>query len=99
MDCILVLDSDAMLRALLEECLAGEGYRVMSQTPDAVTPERVAQLHPDLILLDGPAPWDRAGWGLLEGLCADPTTEAIPLVLCAPKTPQVIGRVPWLVEH
>lgn len=76
---ILATDDDPAIRGLLVELLGDEGYRVSLSLAQDV-PE-VANLEPDLILLDY---WDAAAGassGFLERLKAEVRTAAIPIVV------------------
>ena len=77
---ILVVDDDALFRAMLRRILESAAYRVV-EAADGI--EALEQLHPappDLILLDVLMP-RLDGWGVLRALRDRPTLHAIPVVL------------------
>jgi CheY-like chemotaxis protein len=67
---------------LYKTLLGTAGYRTSACAFDSCDLHDVAELHPDLILLDGP--WDHygAGWDLLAGLKAAPATSQTPILVC-----------------
>ena len=78
---LLVLDEDARLLVLLRTRLTDGGYRVTtSRTPLAV--QEVASLAPDLVVLDLVFGGALHGQRLLQDLRQEPSTAALPVVLC-----------------
>ena len=79
---VLVIDDAPSLLALYHDLLGNAGYRVSARSStDGDLPE-IGRLRPDVVVLDGRWEGDGAGWDLLRKLKADPTTAAIPLVIC-----------------
>ena len=78
---VLLIEDDRLIQALLRDLLEEEGYRVL--VADAtLDPVDVAQLRPDLVLLDL---WFGGGaWGLdwLRELRVTPGTRCIPVIVC-----------------
>ena len=69
------------MRDLLQAVLAEEGYRVLA-VDHAPDPVDVAQLRPDLIVLDLVLGEATAGWRLLEALRDQAPTARLPVVVC-----------------
>jgi CheY-like chemotaxis protein len=79
---ILVLNSSEALLLLLRDLLADEGYRVTIGSKVHESSNQVAELQPDLVVVDFLWISDDNGWRFLQMLKLDPRTKAIPLVLC-----------------
>ncbi len=85
---ILALNDFPDLLALYTDLLEDDGYRVSAwQHPIADLPV-IAELAPDLIILDYGWGTEHAGW-LLKDLKADPRTRKIPVVLCIAASKQL----------
>ncbi|HEV2529163.1 MAG TPA: response regulator [Thermomicrobiales bacterium] len=79
---ILAIDISPEVLALLADFLTDEGYRVTTRVwADHVMPA-IADLGPDLIILDYPWATEDEGWSLLRVLREAPETSAIPIILC-----------------
>jgi len=76
--CVLVVDDNQEIVALLSDLLEMEGYHVHAAIGDFVLPLARA-VHPDLILLDAHMP-GQDGAAISRRLRADPATAAIPRV-------------------
>jgi CheY-like chemotaxis protein len=50
--CVLVVDDDVSIRAVVREALEGEGYRVLTAANGAQALEEVERSRPDIVLLD-----------------------------------------------
>ena len=80
---ILAVDDDETILDLFREVLGDdEGYRV-SLRASAPAPAEVADLAPDLIVLDLLLGGDAGGLDLHAALRLDPRTREIPVVLCS----------------
>ena len=79
---ILAVNDSAEILALFEDLLGEEGYRVTTQTHVAKDLEEIAQLAPDLMILDYMWAREDTGWALLQMLRLDPRTAHIPIILC-----------------
>ncbi|MCA1845072.1 MAG: response regulator [Actinobacteria bacterium] len=77
---MLVIESDADVRELLESVLQEEGYRVVTAAGDAETVELARQLHPDAITLDLALP-SLTGWNLLAAIKADSELSDTPVIV------------------
>jgi CheY-like chemotaxis protein len=93
---ILVIDDDAMLRALLRDLLEDEGYQVSTQPALAPEGMALAALAPDLIVLDARGGGGRELRSTLQRLRQDPQTAGIPLVLCTGAVREVDAWQPRL---
>lgn len=67
MKSVLVVDDDPDIQLLLRLELAAEGYDVVTADDGVQALERIAALHPDVVLLDVMMP-ELDGWGVLEAL-------------------------------
>ena len=77
---ILLADDEPLLRQLVRRALAPLPYRLV-EAADGLEAIAVAQQEqPALILLDLTMP-QLDGWGVLRALQADPTLQAIPVVI------------------
>lgn len=75
MKSVLVVDDDPDIQLLLRLELAAEGYDVATADDGLQALERIAALHPDVVLLDVMMP-ELDGWGVLRAL-ADPKPAVI----------------------
>jgi len=80
---VLVIDDDEPLCAILRDVFAEEGYRATACVAPPADLALVADLAPDLILLDLVYGGRRSGYAFLERLKADPATRAIAVVVCS----------------
>lgn len=78
---VLLIEDDPSVCALLRDALEESGLRVLS-SDHALAPVDVAQLHPDLVLLDLMLAREDRGWRLLHDLRATPGASAIPVLVC-----------------
>ena len=93
---VLLIEDDVPILALFGRSLEHAGLRVTSrETPDC-EPEEVASLAPDAVVLDLLFDPRRRGFGsadlggpFLDRLKADPTTAAIPVVVCSADVPRL----------
>jgi CheY-like chemotaxis protein len=76
---VLAVDDDQVIRGLLQVNLEMEGHDVVTAVDGRDALAKVAEHHPDLILLDIMMP-HVSGWDVLEQLKADPATADIPVV-------------------
>jgi CheY-like chemotaxis protein len=79
---ILAINNDAMVLGLFRDLLEDAGYQVTTQTYLAKDLEQLAQLAPDLIILDYMWAEEDNGWAYLQLLRMDRRSAAIPIVLC-----------------
>lgn len=92
---ILVIDGSQALLDLFRDLLAGEGYRVSTQTDLDRDLAAITRLAPDLIILDYLCRTEDQGWPLLRQLRANHETQTIPVILCT----GVLDEVEGLGEH
>lgn len=76
---VLAVDDDHVIRGLLEVNLEMEGHEVVSAVDGSDALAKVAECHPDLILLDVMMP-NLNGWEVAERLKRDEATRHIPIV-------------------
>jgi DNA-binding response OmpR family regulator len=74
-------DDDALLE-LYRELVETEGYAVYTCPHPFVQPEVIAQLRPDVIVLDLVHSGQRQGWLMLTALRAYEDTRTTPVVIC-----------------
>jgi CheY-like chemotaxis protein len=85
---IAVIDDDAVFLDLMHELLANcEGYDVVSHSHWVASFEFIKNSQPDLVILDLMIGRDQTGWAVLDLLRSDPTTAAIPVILCSAAAP------------
>jgi DNA-binding response OmpR family regulator len=94
---IVVIDDAQDLRALYREFLTEEGFAVSSYGCDEVDVAMIAQVAPDLIVLDGLRPGGSSGWSILRTLKLAAETDTIPVVLCTAAAHEVQGYADDLV--
>ena len=84
---IVVVDDDATLADLMQECLTDEGYRITS-CPRGDEAFACIQAHrPDAVILDVRMA-GLGGLGVLHLLSTDPQTARIPVLLCTAASPR-----------
>jgi DNA-binding response OmpR family regulator len=79
---ILCINNDLSVLALFRDLLEDAGYQVSTQPYVDRDLDAIKALQPDLIVLDYMWATEDASWSLLQMLRMDPTTAAIPIVLC-----------------
>jgi two-component system, OmpR family, phosphate regulon response regulator OmpR len=84
---IVVIDDDAAIRSLFDDLLASEGYRA-SLLAAPVPPADLLRLLPDLLILDVlvGGRYAQDGRTCLHELKDDPTTAALPVLICSGAT-------------
>lgn len=88
---VLVVDDDQVIRGLLEVNLEMEGYEVVTAADGQEALDRVADSHPDLVLLDVMMP-RVSGWTVAERLKGDDRTRHIPIVCLSARAMEVDVR-------
>jgi CheY-like chemotaxis protein len=76
---ILVVEDDPMLRELLHEIFAEDGYDVLLASDGCTALQLAIEHQPSAIVLDGGLP-NRSGWSVLSQLRALERTRYIPVV-------------------
>lgn len=79
---ILVANHAPEILELVRELLEAEGFRVTTQPREGQHIDRIAELAPDLIIIDYMWPQSDNEWTLLNLLTIDRRTHHIPVVLC-----------------
>jgi len=92
---VLIVEDDASIRDMLNECLADEGYAVAlaRHGQEALDLLRANALAPDLILLDLAMPV-MDGWAFLAVQQADAALSAIPLIVFSADRGAQQGNLP-----
>ncbi|MDJ0897944.1 MAG: response regulator [Xenococcus sp. MO_188.B8] len=80
----LIVDDSATERAILTNCLKGIGVDVLVATSGEEALEKIADTHPDLILLDVMLP-GLSGFEICRELKGSEATNKIPIILCSNK--------------
>lgn len=83
---------------LLAEFLGEEGYEVTTIAKHQGAFEQIKASQPDIVVCDLMFDNAPAGWALLDMLYLDPTTRAIPLILCSAATRHVQEIAPSLAS-
>lgn len=95
---ILAINNSEDVLELFRDLLEEEGYRVTTQRYIDKDLERIAELGPDVIILEYMWAGEDGGWSLLQMLQMNPPTSAIPIVLCTGAIKQVSELKPRLEE-
>ena len=80
---IAVVNNDTDFLGLMEELLRLEGYKTIICREGDRAYELMKQVQPNLIVLDIRLEHAETGWKVLECLRLDPTTTAIPVIICS----------------
>jgi phosphoribosyl 1,2-cyclic phosphodiesterase/ActR/RegA family two-component response regulator len=80
MKTLIIIDNDALSRALVSECLAGQGWRLMEADNGEAGVELVAQHHPAAVLCDIRTP-KRNGFKVCQFIRGQPALKTTRVVL------------------
>ncbi|HEU4885873.1 MAG TPA: response regulator [Longimicrobium sp.] len=78
---VLIVEDDPASLDIFETILRHGGYLVVSARTGAEGLEKARELLPDVVVIDIGLP-DGLGFGVLDELSDDPSTEHIPLIVC-----------------
>lgn len=78
---IVVVDDDFALQEFYRLFLEGEGYKVTLLSPFAISPNSIAILNPDLLILDLLLGGMQSGWPILQDILSTPQTTTLPVLL------------------
>ncbi len=92
---ILAINESEDVLQLFTDLLEDEGFRVTTQKYVIKDLEAICKMRPDLIILDYMWELEDDGWSLLQMLKMNPSTAAIPIVLCT----GAVHRVEELGPH
>ena len=79
---IMVVEDDAAVLDMYQEVLTDDGFAVVGYRKPPSDLAEIAQLDPDLIVLDLLFGGEAAGITLLQALRADACTAAFPVLMC-----------------
>jgi len=79
---VLFVDDNTDLATLFSSYCTGTPYNLVHVSQGVLALQRIAEVEPDLIVLDVMLP-DVDGWELLMQLHANPATSAIPVIVCS----------------
>ena len=79
---VLMVEDNPDLVTLFARYLEGHGYRLLAESDSAQALARIAELMPDVVVLDVMMR-DVDGWQLLQRLKADDRLRAIPVLVCS----------------
>lgn len=79
---ILIIDDNPDTIRLYQRYLQERDYEVIAAESAEAVRDRLAEAHPDLIMLDVLMP-NEDGWNILQSLKISPETAAIPVVICS----------------
>jgi CheY-like chemotaxis protein len=107
---ILAITRDPISLAVLHDLRDEEGYQIVTHDCLDRDLDAITALNPNLIILDFVGGLRDPSWVLLQSLRTDPTTAAIPLILCLgavhePLPPHIAGmgisiiHTPFTVEQ
>lgn len=77
---VLVVDDDAVIRALIAVTLSVEGFEVVEAVDGPEALETLRLIGPDIVTLDAEMP-PMSGWEVAQQLHADPQTAGIKVLL------------------
>jgi CheY-like chemotaxis protein len=78
---VLIVEDDPASLDIFETILRHGGYDVVTAQSVAEGVEKAREIVPDVVVVDIGLP-DGLGFGVLDELSDDPTTEHIPLIVC-----------------
>ncbi len=93
---ILVVNDDQDILDVFKTVLEDEGYEAILYRYLITDLSEIAQLNPDLIILDLMFDHQNLGWNLLQKLRMFPNTASIPVILCTAASRQVMEQVEYL---
>lgn len=96
---VAVIDDDTPFIDMIQELLEDEGYTVVSCKNGGDAHGFVKEHQPDIVVLDVRLETPDAGWLVLELLQLDPTTSAIPIILCSADSAFLRGKEEHLQAH
>jgi DNA-binding response OmpR family regulator len=97
---VVIVDDDAEFLALMRALLASEGrFEVITHPRAEDAKPLIAQVRPDLVVLDLVTNRQERGWALIEQLRADEAMAGLPIVLCSAAIRSLDERADWLAER
>jgi CheY-like chemotaxis protein len=96
---IVVIDNDQGSRDMFDMFLTDEGWDVSTFVYALLDTATVQAVDPALIILDLNVVQAGAGWNFLQMLKMDPTTAAIPVLICTTGTTLALDIEGYLASH
>jgi CheY-like chemotaxis protein len=96
---ILVVNDTEEIIELFREIIEGMGHRMSATTyaPEDLT--EVAEVNPDLVIMDLMMGGEKLGWQLTQKMRMSRETEKIPILVCTAAVDQVREQEGWLVAN
>jgi CheY-like chemotaxis protein len=89
---VVVVDDDSASQKILRHYLESVGYQVYGILDSRNAVEQIAQIQPQLVILDVLMPYVD-GWEVLSQLRSTPATATIPVIMCSIVEQQHLGMV------
>lgn len=96
---ILVINDTQEILDIFRDLLEEEGYEVVLSSYLIMDMREVAQIKPDLIVLDYIFGAEKTGWQMLQKLKMTRATAAIPLIVCTAATREVRDIEGYIQAH
>jgi CheY-like chemotaxis protein len=96
---ITVVNDDTAFLSLMSEVLAERGWETREVRESGDAYEVLKKEQPDLVILDIRMDHQESGWTVLELLKLDPSTRAIPVIICSAAMDDLRAKESWLNEH
>jgi CheY-like chemotaxis protein len=93
---VAVVNNDAVFVRLLDTLLRDEHYDTLLLQIGDIAYESIKQQRPGLIILDISSEIQNESWRLVDLLCLDPETTAIPVLVCSVADEALHNRRPKL---
>lgn len=96
---IALVDDDRDFTSLVSELLRLQGWNVVVCNEERDAVRCVRDGHADLVILDIRMSTRQSGWTILEELQDDPSTRALPVIVCSAALDDIRQRRAWLDER
>lgn len=95
---ILVINDTEEIIELFRDILEGMGHRMTATTYAPEDLAEVAEVGPDLVILDFLVGGDKAGWQLVQKMKMSRATEKVPIIVCTAAVDHVREQEGWLTS-